>query len=326
MKTSKELFARIEEELREKDFGSQAPRKLFEPLAYTLSLGGKRVRPLLCLLSAQLFRDDIEPAVPIAVALELFHNFTLLHDDLMDKSPLRRGEPTVYKRWSENVAILSGDVLCIEAYRALEAIEDGVLLKKVLPLFNRMAVEICQGQQYDMDFEERAEVSVREYLEMIRLKTAVLLGAALCFGALASGAEDAWGEELYAVGEALGLAFQIQDDYLDVYAKGDTFGKPIGGDIANGKKTLLLLYAREQLSSDRRAELDRLMALSAEHKEERIKGVTALYDEVGAGIYAQREIKRLTDEALARLNRLGIAPERLRPLYELFDTLRVRES
>ena len=316
----------IEKSLSELGYAELEPRALFEPIGYTLSLGGKRVRPLLCLLATRLYSDNIATALPIARALEVFHNFTLLHDDLMDKSPIRRGQPTVYRKWNDNTAILSGDAMSIEAYRSLEGIENPQLLFKVLPFFNKMAIEICKGQQYDMDFEEREHVSVAEYIEMIRLKTAVLLGAALRLGALAAGAYDNDAQILDEVGQALGLAFQIQDDYLDVYGDEKTFGKPIGGDIMNGKKTLMLLYTQAKLEHDDRAELDRLMQLGQEHKEERISGVRRLYDKAGTPIYAQHEIERLTQEALTKLRGLGLKQERLEPLYQLFDKLTTRKN
>ena len=324
--TTEVLLDIIEKSLSELGYTEQEPRALFEPIGYTLSLGGKRVRPLLCLLACRLYSDNIATALPIARALEVFHNFTLLHDDLMDKSPIRRGQPTVYRKWNDNTAILSGDAMSIEAYRSLEGIENPQLLFKVLPFFNKMAIEICKGQQYDMDFEVREHVSVAEYIEMIRLKTAVLLGAALRLGALAAGAYDSDAQILDEVGQALGLAFQIQDDYLDVYGDEKTFGKPIGGDIMNGKKTLMLLYTQAKLERDDRAELDRLMQLGQEHKEERISGVRRLYDKAGTPIYAQHEIERLTQEALTKLRGLGLKQERLEPLYQLFDKLTTRKN
>lgn len=324
--TTEVLLDIIEKSLSELGYAELEPRALFEPIGYTLSLGGKRVRPLLCLLACRLYSDNIATALPIARALEVFHNFTLLHDDLMDKSPIRRGQPTVYRKWNDNTAILSGDAMSIEAYRSLEGIENPQLLFKVLPFFNKMAIEICKGQQYDMDFEEREHVSVAEYIEMIRLKTAVLLGVALRLGAFAAGAYDSDAQILDEVGQALGLAFQIQDDYLDVYGDEKTFGKPIGGDIMNGKKTLMLLYTQAKLEREDRAELDRLMQLGQEHKEERISGVRRLYDKAGTPIYAQHEIERLTQEALTKLRGLGLKQERLEPLYQLFDKLTTRKN
>lgn len=326
MLSSQQLLTRLEEALRGRGFASARPTGLFAPLDYTLALGGKRVRPLLCLLSAQLYGDDLDDALRIAVALEIFHNFTLLHDDLMDRSPLRRGQPTVYRKWDENTAILSGDVMSIEAYRSLAEIKRSELLVEALPIFNQMAVEICCGQQYDMEFEHRSDVSVDEYIEMIRLKTAVLLGTSLRLGALSAGADKSEALLLDEVGQALGLAFQIQDDYLDVYGDEATLGKPIGGDIVNGKKTLMLLYTRSVLSPEALAELDRLMSLPRERAVERIEGVRALYNQAGTPEYARERIQTLTAEALGKLQTLGVAPMRLDPLVRLFDALAWRQS
>lgn len=322
--TNEALLQLIERSLQERAYAQHKLQGLYAPIDYTLSLGGKRVRPLLCLLSARLFGDDLSQALAIATGLEIFHNFTLLHDDLMDKSPLRRGQATVYRKWNENVAILSGDVMSIEAYRSFEGISDPVLLAKVLPIFNQMAVEICEGQQLDMEFEYRNDVHVEEYLEMIRLKTAVLLGAALRLGALAGGASDDEASMLDEVGQRLGLAFQIQDDYLDVYGDEKTFGKPIGGDIMNAKKTLMLLYTQSKLDREQSLELDRLMKLGEDKRQERVAGVTALYDAVGTPEYARAEIARLTNEALARLSSLQASEERIQPLFALFDQLTTR--
>lgn len=314
----------IDEALKAKGYEAQLPHGLFSPLSYILSLGGKRIRPMLCCLSAHLFGDSHKSALPIAVALEIFHNFTLLHDDLMDRSLLRRGQATVHSRWGDNTAILSGDVMSIEAYRALESIESEALLFRVLPIFNRMATEICQGQQYDMEFEHRGDVTVDEYMEMIRLKTAVLLGASLRLGALASGADDVVASALDAVGQRLGLAFQIQDDYLDVYGDEKTFGKPIGGDIMNEKKTILLLYTKARLTEEGQRELVRLMSLTEEYRQERIDGVRNLYNHCGANEYAKAEVERLTHEALAILSTLELDEERQKPLVALFESLSAR--
>lgn len=320
------LLSTIEEALAVRGYASATPRGLFAPIDYTLSLGGKRVRPLLCLMSAQLYADDLGDALPIAVALEIFHNFTLLHDDLMDKSPQRRGRASVYCHWSENTAILSGDAMSIEAYRALEGIRSVETLHRALPIFNKMAVEVCSGQQYDMEFEGRSDVRPEEYLEMIRLKTAVLLGASLRLGALSAGASDEDCDTLDQIGQLLGLAFQIQDDYLDVYGDEQTFGKPIGQDIINAKKTLMLLHTRAQLSEKGRAELGELMALPPGKSEKRIAGVRALYDSVGTAEYVRGEIVRLTNEAYALLSKLAVPSERLIGLRALFDQLMNRNS
>lgn len=326
MDTIELLLSRIEQALAERGYGQQQPEGLYAPIEYTLALGGKRVRPLLCLMGAQLFSDDVADALPIAVGLEVFHNFTLLHDDLMDRSPLRRGKPTVYRAWDENTAILSGDAMSIEAYRCLDGIRRPQLLAEVLPRFSRVAIEVCVGQRYDMEYEQTEEVSVCEYIEMIRLKTAVLLGASLALGAMAAGADSEDIRRLDEAGQALGLAFQIQDDYLDVYGDEATFGKPIGGDIANGKKTLMLLYTQQMLTGALRQELNRLMGLPDECRDERISGVRHLYDQAGTPAYARERIAYYTSVALERLSSLSVPPQRTEGLRQLFERLMNRIS
>ncbi len=315
-----EILKRIDELVKSR-FQAQEPQKLYEPISYTLSLGGKRLRPLLCCLATRLFRSDWEQALPSALALEVFHNFTLLHDDLMDHSPLRRGQETVYVKWDENTAILSGDVMSIEAYKALEELEDSRHLLKILPVFNQMAVDVCRGQQYDINFETQQEVTVSEYLEMIRLKTAVLIGASMRIGAIVGNATEQEAMTLDKIGQLLGLAFQIQDDYLDVYGDEATFGKPIGGDIMNAKKTLLLLYTKEHLDEEGLASLDKLMSLDETKREERINGVRALYDKAGADKFAKEEIIRLTDEAQALLSGMKLEEALVEPIEKLFVKL-----
>lgn len=320
------MLTQIEEALRLRGFATAQPQGLYAPIHYTLELGGKRIRPLLCLLASQLYSNDLRPALPIASALEIFHNFTLLHDDLMDRSELRRGQPTVYRKWNDATAILSGDAMSIEAYRALADIDNPELLAYALRHFNQMALEVCCGQQYDMEFETRENVTTAEYIEMIRLKTAVLLGASLRLGAIAGGASSADADSLDKAGQALGLAFQIQDDYLDVYGDEATFGKPIGGDIMNGKKTLMLLYTREHLSNEALTELECLMGLPQTERNKRINGVRRLYDLAGTPAFAKNEIERLTQQAITLLEGLSVAPERLTPLRQLFEQLMNRLS
>ena len=266
----------VEEQLTARSLGTRSPEGLFAPIDYTLRLGGKRIRPLLACAAATAFTEAWQRALPVAVALEIFHNFTLLHDDLMDRSPLRRGQETVYRRWSDNTAILSGDAMSIEAYASLAEIADKSLLAELLPRFSQMALEVCVGQQYDMEFETRSEVRVEEYMEMIRLKTSVLLGSSLELGALVGGATAEQAHALYAVGIQLGLAFQIQDDLLDVYGDEKTFGKPIGGDIVNAKKTLLLLYTLEQLQGKDLKRLQEILTYTPEEPRAYIDEVRAL--------------------------------------------------
>ena len=239
----------------------------------------------------------------------------------MDRSPLRRGQETVYRRWGDNTAILSGDAMSIEAYASLAEIADKSLLAELLPRFSQMALEVCVGQQYDMEFETRSEVRVEEYMEMIRLKTSVLLGSSLELGALVGGATAEQARALYAVGIQLGLAFQIQDDLLDVYGDEKTFGKPIGGDIVNAKKTLLLLYTLEQLQGEDLKRLQKILAYTPKERRAYIDEVRALYDKAGTRLYAEAEIKRLTTKAYHGVEQLPLREEGRELLLTLFHTL-----
>lgn len=311
----------IEAQLTARSLGSRTPEGLFAPIDYTLRLGGKRLRPLLACAAAAAFTTEWQRALPVAVAVEIFHNFTLLHDDLMDRSPLRRGQETVYRRWGDNTAILSGDAMSIEAYAALSEVEDKSLLSLLLPRFSQMALEVCVGQQYDMEFETRTTVRVDEYMEMIRLKTSVLLGSSLELGALVGGATEEQARALYEVGIQLGLAFQIQDDLLDVYGDEKTFGKPIGGDIINAKKTLLLLYTLEQLKGKELSRLQEILSFTPDERSHYIDEVRALYDQAGTRSYAESEIARLTEAAYQGLEGLPLSEEGRTLLLTLFHTL-----
>ena len=234
-----------------------SPKNLYDPLRYFLELGGKRMRPKMLLIGYGLFKDDWQSVIPQALAIELFHNFTLIHDDIMDHAPTRRGKETVHTRWNEDIAILSGDVLLVKAYDLL--MQDNTKhLAATLKRFNTTAKEVCEGQQMDMDFENQSDVSIIDYVEMIRLKTAVLLAASLEIGALLAGADQADQKNLYDFGQNIGIAFQIQDDYLDVFGDPETFGKQVGGDILNNKKTYLSLQLREKLGT---AEFEGLIAI-----------------------------------------------------------------
>ena len=311
----------VEEQLAARSLGTRSPEGLFAPIDYTLRLGGKRIRPLLACAAAAAFTEAWQRVLPVAVALEIFHNFTLLHDDLMDRSPLRRGQETVYRRWGDNTAILSGDAMSIEAYASLADVTDKSLLAELLPRFSQMALEVCVGQQYDMEFETRSEVCVEEYMEMIRLKTSVLLGSSLELGALVGGATAEQARALYAVGIQLGLAFQIQDDLLDVYGDEKTFGKPIGGDIVNAKKTLLLLYTLEQLQGEDLKRLQEILTYTPEERRTYIDEVRALYDKAGTRLYAEAEIEHLTTEAYRGVEQLPLREEGRELLLALFHTL-----
>ena len=311
----------IEEQLQARALHERKPQGLFAPIDYTLRLGGKRLRPLLCCVAAATFSPEWQRALPAAAALEIFHNFTLLHDDLMDRSPLRRGQETVFRRWGDNTAILSGDAMSIEAYASLAEIEEKALLGVIVPLFSQMALEVCIGQQLDMEFETRSEVRPEEYMEMIRLKTSVLLGASLQIGAFIGGAQPTDALRLYEAGVQLGLAFQIQDDLLDVYGDEQTFGKPIGGDIIHAKKTLLLLYTLEQLQGDALSELHSILALSPEERASKVNRVRQLYDEAGTRAYAEGEVQRLTDKAFSLIDQMELREEGRSLLLALFHTL-----
>ena len=275
---------------------SREPKGLYEPIGYTLAAGGKRVRPQLALLATKLFGGKEEDVLPAALALEVFHNFTLLHDDVMDKAAVRRGRPTVHVKWNENTAILSGDQMMIEAYKLLSQVPEKKLAK-TLRLFNQMATEICEGQQYDVDFESRDDVTIPEYMEMIRLKTSVLLATALRIGAYIAYANDEQQRKIYEYGIHVGLAFQIQDDMLDCYGDEATFGKAIGGDIAENKKTYLWLTAAAKGAKDE-------LALRDESKDERFKRVMAVYKRLRVKAAAEKEIAKQTDAAIACLEDL----------------------
>ena len=275
---------------------SREPQGLYEPIGYTLAAGGKRVRPQLALLATKLFGGNEEDVLPAALALEVFHNFTLLHDDVMDKAQVRRGRPTVHVRWNANTAILSGDQMMIEAYKLLSRVPEKKLAK-TLRLFNQMATEICEGQQYDVDFESREDVTIPEYMEMIRLKTSVLLATALKIGAYIAGATDEQQEQIYNYGIHLGLAFQIQDDMLDCYGDQATFGKAIGGDIAENKKTYLWLTAAQKGAIDE-------LAMREESMTQRFERILAIYDRLGVKAAAQEAIRLQTNQAINCLDAL----------------------
>lgn len=296
------------------------PQGLYEPIAYTLASGGKRLRPTLAMTAAEIFGGKEEDVLPAALALEVFHNFTLLHDDVMDRALVRRGRETVHVKWNDNTAILSGDQMLIEAYKLLEGVPADKL-GKVLCWFNEMATGICEGQQYDVDFEHASQVSLSDYLMMIEKKTAVLLANALRTGGYIAGADEAEQEALYEYGRHIGLAFQIQDDLLDVYGDPKTFGKAIGGDICCNKKTYLLLTALETAPAEDKAELLEWLLVS-DRDQEKIAAVTALYTRLGVREACEVEMEQHTAEALLQLDRLpqNKATDALRVLAEKLVT------
>lgn len=260
----------------------EKPYSLFEPIQYILDDGGKRLRPVLALMSYNLYRDDIEKALKSAIGIEIFHNYTLLHDDVMDDAELRRGRETVHKKWNSNVAILSGDAAAITAYKYIESCEDAYL-RRVIDGFNQVAMDVCKGQQYDMEFESRNDVTEEEYIHMIYLKTSVLIAGSMRHGALIAGAPEHEYKALYDFGGALGLAFQLQDDYLDVYGQEAEFGKKIGGDIISNKKTYLLIKALELADDQSKKELNDWMARDEFNAAEKIKAVTTIYNKLDIG-------------------------------------------
>lgn len=301
------------------------PAGLYAPIAYTLSLGGKRIRPALTLMACNLYTDELENALKPALGIEIFHNFTLLHDDIMDRAALRRGKPTVHLKWNDNTAILSGDVMQIAAYQLMTAAPAPVL-KPVLELFSRTAVEICEGQQYDMEFENREVVSAGEYIEMIRLKTAVLLGCALKTGAVIGGADDEDAQNLYAFGENIGLAFQLMDDILDVYGDEKTFGKKIGGDILCNKKTYLLIHALQKAEGAIAEQLDALLKGEAGTPEVKIEKVTAIYTTLGVKQIAEDAMNAYYHTALEALAKVKVSDHRKSVLLQLAKNLMNRKE
>ena len=299
------------------------PAGLYDPLRYMMGIGGKRIRPRLCLTAYALFKDEFSDEIlSPAAALEVFHSFTLIHDDIMDKADVRRGVPTVYKKWNENTAILSGDVMSIESYKLIAKAPASVL-PQALELFSKTAAEVCEGQQYDMDFEEMESVPMEDYLKMIGLKTAVLIACSAKMGALIAGASERECDLLYKFGYDLGLAFQIADDWLDTYGDVKIFGKAIGGDIVNNKKTWLLTRAFEK-AGEGTGELLAAMNIpmcSEEHKSAKIDAVKNIYDSLGVGEDAKQEIIRLHTQALGYVAELGLAPEAAEMLHKYATTL-----
>jgi len=312
----------IEEEIKRLPL-SKEPNHLYEPISYFLKLGGKRMRPVLTLMGCELFNVDFKEAKEASIAIELFHNFSLIHDDIMDEAPLRRGQKTVHTKWNDNVGILSGDALLILAYQALSTYPSDVL-KDILPLFNQTAIEVCEGQQYDMDFESRNDVSIDEYITMIKYKTAVLLGCSLKMGAIIGGATPKDAEELYLFGVNLGLAFQLQDDILDVYADQNKFGKQVGGDIIANKKTYLLLKAFEDADTIETKALNTL--LREKDLDNKVKGVKFIYAELNIKEKAEQKMNKYYQTALTNLEKIKLPTVKKEPLFNLAQFLMGREN
>ncbi|MEN9699382.1 MAG: hypothetical protein RLZZ301_580 [Bacteroidota bacterium] len=293
------------------------PANLYEPLRYFLKLGGKRMRPMLTLMAAKANGVGVEKAMPAALAVELFHNFSLIHDDIMDAAPLRRSQATVHEKWNANIAILSGDVLLVKAYEQLATYQEGPLVK-LLHLFNKTAIEVCEGQQMDMDFETQTEVSAAAYLEMIRLKTSVLVGCALQMGALIGGANDALAAQYYTFGEQLGLAFQIQDDLLDAYGDPSKVGKQVGGDILANKKTLLSITAFEQANEVQRKQLFKLQTVT--HPSQKVADTLSLFEQLQVARLCKIKMQQHQELAMKALDQIERVQDQ-RELRALADFL-----
>lgn len=299
------------------------PINLYEPVRYILDLGGKRMRPILSMMACELFSGEFKDAKNVALGVEIFHNFTLIHDDIMDEAPLRRGKVTVHKKWNERVGILSGDRLMIESYEKLAQYRPEIL-PSILKLYNLAAIEVCEGQQMDMDNEGRSDVSIEDYITMIRKKTAVLLGCSLQIGAVVGGASERDGEDLYDFGTNLGIAFQLQDDILDVYADQEKFGKQVGGDIIANKKTYLLLTAMETANSDQLKSLQLLMAETDYDKK--VREVKAIYAALNIRDKAEKQMEHYYKIAMQKLDSIQVDEIKKEPLKNLANFLLSRES
>lgn len=320
-----QYYQLIEQALKDKKYGT-APVELYQPVEYFMALGGKRLRPLLVLSGCALFDSDVSKALQPAIAVELFHNFTLVHDDIMDKAPLRRNKSTVHEKWNENIAILSGDAMLVIAYRELCKINSPAL-PALLDIFNETALKVCEGQQLDMNFEKQQTVSIPHYLKMIELKTAVLLGASLKMGAITGGADEKSAQELYNFGKHIGIAFQLQDDILDVYADTEKFGKQQGGDIVANKKTYLLLKALEMANSNRYMKEELLQWINAPHfnPQEKVAAVTTIYNYLNVADLAKKEMQKHYQTALKHLAFIPDESTQKQQLLAFTDSLMVRE-
>ena len=314
----------IEEHLSSFNFGDE-PGELYEPIRYILSLGGKRLRPVLALMSCEMFDEDFSKAIYPALGVEVFHNFTLLHDDIMDNAPVRRGQKTVHEKWNENVAILSGDVMLVKAYDLFLKSTHGDLAG-IISKFNKCATEVCEGQQYDMNFESRAFVSEAEYLQMIKLKTAVLLGFSVELGAIIGGANASVAEKLYDFGVNIGIGFQLKDDLLDIYADSTKFGKQTGGDIISNKKTYLLIKALELSHGAEKQRLHHWLGETDFDPKEKVREVVSIYDNLGIKALAEQKMNEFFDTGLEILGSLPIAKDKINPLNDLALQLIDREK
>ena len=324
MYTIEQLREVIKAELDKQEYVEE-PYSLFEPIKYIMEDGGKRLRPVLTLMAYNLYRDDIAMALKSAIGIEIFHNYTLLHDDVMDDAELRRGRQTVHKKWNSNVAILSGDAAAITAYKYIETCEDPYL-RRVIDGFNQVAMDVCKGQQYDMEFETRDDVTEEEYIQMIYLKTSVLIAGSMRHGALIAGAPEHEYKELYDFGGYLGLVFQLQDDYLDVYGDVEEFGKKIGGDILCNKKTYLLIKAFELASEEDKALLKEWVVKEKFNPQEKIKEVTEIYNRSGVKEALRAKVDDYLEKSRIALDKIEVPEERKVRFYEMIDFIGKRKK
>ena len=299
------------------------PKNLYEPIRYILSLGGKRLRPVLTLMSAEVFDVDCKKALAAATAVEVFHNFSLIHDDIMDDAPLRRGNETVHQKWNINTGILSGDAMLILAYQYFEEYEPSIF-RKLAKLFSKTALEVCEGQQYDVDFETRDDVTISEYLKMIEYKTAVLVGAAMKMGAIVAGTSEENANSIYDFGLNLGIAFQLQDDYLDAFGNPETFGKQVGGDIIENKKTYLYLKAMEFASTNEKEQLLHLFSIQPSDNTDKINSVKGIFNQTGASEATQKAIQNYTFKAFETLDKMNIGSDKKEILKTFGENLMSR--
>ncbi|MCZ2479958.1 polyprenyl synthetase family protein [Aquirufa nivalisilvae] len=323
---TKEFLQVLEIEIARMEQGKQ-PVELYEPIQYLMALGGKRIRPVMCLMAYSLFRDDWKSQVKPALSIEVFHNFTLMHDDIMDKAPLRRGKQTVHEKWNDNIAILSGDVMLVEAYQFLNQIEGLSLVQfqHLLERFSRTAAEVCEGQQWDMNFEERNDVQLAEYIEMIRLKTSVLVGFSMEMGGLLAQVELDIANQLYQIGEFVGLGFQLKDDLLDVYGDPEKFGKQVGGDILANKKTYLLIRSLELAQGETQQKLSYWLNQKQFNATEKVKAVTEIYTQLGLREEVEMQIQSYFDRAFAGMEALNLPQEKKNTLLRFMAGLVDRE-
>lgn len=318
------LATALKEEISTQKYG-QSPAELYDPIAYIMALGGKRLRPMLTLIGTSLYSNNWQIALKPAMAVEVFHNFTLLHDDIMDKAPTRRGKPTVHEKWNKNVAILSGDVMLVRAYEFLFGVESQFLIR-ILKDFSQTAAEVCEGQQLDMNFETLSDVTLAEYLNMIRLKTSVLLGFSLKLGALLGGANEIDCEKLYNIGVNTGIGFQLMDDILDVYGDPEKFGKQVGGDIISNKKTYLLILAKNQAKGEVGAKLQNLISAISFDKVEKVEEVTSIYNSLDIKGQVEITMNSYFQKCFDEIETLSLPTDKKEVLTNFFKELTQRES